>query len=364
METITSRSLDDLFSSMPTGSLERAILNNLVGIDHRQTPGMVPINKDMPGYTFFTRPQLNMQRDNLRNIRQLASLLSRNPLSIQMYIRSILDPRLGYPGVYFGRNERPLTPEYCPIIDNLSPFIPILTNNLVSMSGWPSLSVPTRTSDPGLMNEQQTLVDGVVLNKETFDITANFRNTRGDPVLYLFYTWALYMAGVFQGTLVPYLDMIARNEIDYNTRIYRLVMDHTKTRVTKIACTVASIPVGVPIGDAFDIPGDKPYSEANREISMRFKCDGVRYYDDLTAYDFNKLVCIFNPNMYESIRGNSYIKIPTKLLDMFNRSRCYPWINLETSELEWWIDARFYNKIVQKYIDLIPQTNSEDYTGD
>lgn len=361
---ILSKTLDDVFSAMPTGSLDRAILNNLRGINHRQTPGAVPINKDMPGYTFFTRPQLNMQKDNVRNVRQLASLLSDNPVSIQTYIRAMLDPRL-MAGVSFsspnGPAETPIIS--CPIVDNLNAFIPPLTNNIVSISGWPSISVPTNTSKAGLYNESQTIIDGRVINSETFDITVNFRNTRGDPILYLFYVWALYGSMVFEGKLVPYLDFISENEIDYNTRIYRIVTDYTKTKVTKLACCNAAIPVGVPVGDAFDIPGDKPYVEANREISMRFKCDGVRYFDDLVAKDFNDTVAIFNPAMIDGNREDMMVKLSPKIATTFNFLG-YPRINTITAELEWWVPVDVFNRVVSKYLNGIQETNSENYEGD
>lgn len=361
---ILSQSLDDFFAKMPTGSLERAIGINLRGIDQMQAPGAVPINKDMPGFTFFTRPQLNMQIDNLRNVRQFASLLSSRPESMQSYIRCMLDPRLMV-GVRFRGPSGPYPAgiHYCPFVDNRNAFIAPLTNNLVSMSGWPSISVPINTSAPGLYNESQTMVDGRVLNAEAFDITANFRNTRGDSILYLFYTWALYMSMVFEGKLVPYLDFISENELDYNTRIYRIVTDYTKRRVTKIACTLASIPVGVPTGDAFDIPGDKPYIEANREISMRFACNGVRYFDDLVAKEFNEVVCIFNPDMEDDVRRNLMYKVPYKSYSLF-KGLCYPRINLDTAELEWWTSNETASRVSQRFFESIPETNSEIYEGD
>lgn len=366
--SIVNKSLDDVFSMMPTGSIDRAILNNLKGINHRQTTNAVPMNKDMPGYTFFTRPQLNMQKDNLRNVRQLSALLSDNPYSIQTYIRAMLDPRL-VEGVSY--NGITIPSVSCPIIDNMNPFIVPLTNNMVSISGWPSIAVPTRTSDPGLYNESQTIVDGRVINYETFDLTVNFRNTRGNAILFLFYVWSLYMSSVFEGKLVPYLDFISEREIDYNTRIYRLVTDYTKTRVTAIACTNASIPVGVPIGDQFDVPGDKPYIEANREISMRFKNDGVRYNDPIIVRDFNEVVVIFNPSMEDSVREKYMVKIPTvgsgglqaSISSYFN-FRGYPRIEPSTMELEWWVFAEVFNKIISRYLDSIPETNSENYYGD
>lgn len=359
-ESVTTQSLDQLFSSMPTGSLDRAILNNLRGINHRQIPGMVPMNKEMPGYTFFVRPQLNMQKDNLRNARKMAPLLTSNRTSIQMYIRCMLDPRLMV-GIDYKKKQNDkkgissIPALDCPIVDNQMAFIPLLSNNLTSISGWPSISVPTFTSSPGLYNESYAMVDGRVVNNEVFDITANFRNTRGDPVLYLFYIWALYMSYVFDGRLVPYLDFITENELDYCTRIYRITMDYRKEKITKIAACNAAFPVGVPVGDAFDIPGDKPYSEANREISMRFKCMGVDYFDDILVKEFNQTVAIFNPSMSDQNRDQDMVRIPSALVTRFNH-RGYPRINPATADLEWYVPQTEYENTSTSLIDQAADT--------
>ena len=359
-ETVTTKTLDELFSAMPTGSLERAIANNLRGINHRQIAGNLPSNRDMPGYTFFVRPQLNMQADNIRNTRKLAMLLNSVPTSIQRYIRCILDPRL-MTGVSYSSHTIPAID--CPICDNLQAFIPVLTNNLTSISGWPSISVPTFTSKAGLYNESFTMVDGRVINNETFDISANFRNTRGDPVLFMFYVWAIYMAYVFEGKLVPYLDFITENELDYNTRIYRIVTDYRKQTITKMAAVNVAIPTGVPVGDAFDIPGDKPYSDANVDISMRFKCTGVDYFDDVLVHEFNKTVAIFNPSMSDKNRSNSMIQIDPKLINSFN-FKGYPYINPKTAELEWYTSIAAFNTTATSILESTPESSSEEYEGD
>lgn len=358
-DSITSSSLDQLFSGMPTGSLDRAILNNLRGINHRQVAGMIPMNKDMPGLTFFVRPQLNMQRDNLRNVRKLSSLLNQNPTSMQAYIRSMLDPRL-QTGVSFKSGTIP--PEKIPVVDNLTAFIPPFTNNLNSISGWPSISVPTFTSKAGLYNESFSMVDGRVINDEVFDLNVNFRNTRGDPILMLLYVWGLYMSMVFEGKLVPYLDMITENEIDYNTRIYRLVLDYKKQHVVKIAATRAAFPVGIPVGDAFDIPGDAPYSEANRDIGVSFKCMGVDYFDDILVKEFNDTVAIFNPSMADDKRSKEMTKIPYSLLPYSNHAG-YPHIDMSTTELEWYLPNRDYGGMAGQVLSSIP-TAAYDVEGD
>lgn len=359
---VTSKSVDELFSGMPTGSIERAILNNLTGINHLQTPNALPNNKDMSGYTFFTRPQLNMQKGNIRNVRQLASLLSSNKTSIQQYIRNCLDPRLAL-GVNYRSGNIPADP--CPVIDNMNAFIVPMTNNLISISGWPSISAPTRTSEPGLYNETQTIYDGRVINDESYTLTANFRNTRGDVILYLLYTWVLYGSMVFEGKLVPYLDFITENEIDYNTRIYRIVTDYTKRRVSKVFCCNAAIPKGVPIGDAADVPGDRPYSDANQTLSIQFACDGFRAFDPLVAKDFNDAVCIFNPSMYDDNRASYMELIPPRLAKIFNFC-AYPRINLYTAEFEWWAFKDVYKARTDRFLRMIDtgEESNESFVGD
>jgi hypothetical protein len=358
---ITKKSLDDLFSGTPTGSLERSILNNLTGINHLQTPNALPFNREMPGFTFFTRPQLNMQKGNIRNVRQLASLLSGNSTSIQHYIRCCLDPRLAMGIQYPGSGSIPADP--CPIIDNMNPFIVPFTNNLISISGWPSIAVPTRNSDPGLYNEVQTIIDGRVLNDEAYTVNCNFKNTRGDVILYMLYVWCLYGSSVFEGKLVPYLDFMAENELDYNTRIYRIVTDHTKQRITKLYCCHAAIPKGVPIGDAADVPGDRTYSDANQSMSVQFECNGFSAFDDIVAMEFNEVVTIFNPAMSDNNRANYLTQIPYNLLRIFNFTG-YPRINMDNGSLEWWAFNDIFQRRVSKFIDMVPETNSEEFQGD
>ena len=340
---IVPHSLDDYFQSTPIGSIDKAIGNNLYGINHRQTPTAVPSNKDMYGLTFFVRPQLNMQLDNIRNVRQFSPLTTTNVRSIQQFVKCTLDPRL-MAGYNIGRrpNSTSIRAMACPMVDALNPFIPILTNNLNSISGWPDVTAPVHTSKAGLYNEAWSIVDGITRNYETFDIDASFRNTRGDPILYMFYVWLHYSSFVFEGKLIPYLDFIAENEIDYNTRIYRLVLDKDRNKVTKIAATGAAFPISVPTGSFFDFNSERPFNDQNKDITIRFKCMGVDYQDDITIFEFNKTVISFNANMADNVRERSMIRIDPSLLQMFN-NRGYPRINPNDYVLEWWVYSNMFN---------------------
>lgn len=371
-EIIINASIDQIMSNLPVGSISRAISDNLYGINFRQTGNAVPRAKDIFGFTMFTRPALNLSRLNISNYRGFYNLLTDNSLSYQRYTRLMLDPRLGYKD---GLKS--------PIVDNLNAFIPILTNNIVSVSGWPDLTVPTYTSATGLYGEEHSFVDGVTNHYESYDLDITFKNTKGNPLLYFFYIWIKYESLVYEGILNPYLDMITENEIDYNTRIYRLVLDQQKRYITYIACTGASFPINVPTGNLFDYNIDTPYNTKNTEINIRFRSLGFIAFEDIIKLWFNKTVATFNPNMHAILKhdlasnesnsnvtredssvvyripGSSYIKIPHYLAMGMDNSvfsnvffnvnfRSYPYINLYTSELEWWTDEKRFNESAQK----------------
>lgn len=357
-EYVVGKSLDSILENLPIGSVERAIGNNLHGINYRQTGNAVPRSKDGYGFAFFTRPQLNLSALNITNYRGFYNLLTKNTASYQAFTRLMLDPRLGY--------TSRLT---SPFVDEQNPFISVLTNNIVSMSGWPDLTVPVHTSATGLYGEEHSFVDGVTNHYEAFDIDAVFRNTRGNPLLYFFYIWIKYSSLVFEGILNPYFDMIAENEIDYMTRIYRVVTDPTKRYVTQIGCTGASFPVNVPTGNLFDLNTDTPFNTRNAELNIRFRCMGFMAFEDIIKYWFNQTVAIFNPSMRKvlqhdlenwgdaatredpafvyQIPGSDYIKVPYMVgmaaemqgVDsgyLMVNHHAVPFINLHTNELEWW----------------------------
>jgi hypothetical protein len=234
----------------------------------------------------------------------------------------------------------------CPLVDSLQAFIPVLTNNLLTLSGWPDVTAPVFESDAGLYKESYAQVDGLTKNYESFDLDASFRNTRGDPILYMFYIWLHYMGNVFEGKQVPYLDYLVENVIDYNTRIYRLVLDVNKDKVKKIAATGASFPVSVPTGSFFDFNSETPYSDQNKDISIRFRCMGADYMDDILIREFNQTVSLFNPLMRDAYRGTNMTQVSRKLLPLFN-NRGYARIDESTYSLQWYVEKDLFKKVIQ-----------------
>jgi hypothetical protein len=346
---IIDASIDDFFQNSSTGSVESAIGNSFYGINHRQQAASIPSNKDNYGFTFFVRPQLNMQTTNIRNLRQLSPLLTTNPSSYQMITKCLLDPRLLY-GYDVDNdiliNSSNIVRHECPHVDNTMAFIPILTNNLKSITGFPDFVTPETTTKGGAYREEHSMVDGIVDKYEAYDLEATFRNIKGDPIFALFYAWIRYQSAVFEGTLLPYPDFLVENVIDYNTRIYRVILDPDKKFVVKIACTGASFPTSLPIGGYFDYSSEKPYNDVNSDITIRFRCLGAQYMDDILIYEFNKTVEIFNPSMSSGGIDVEMIKIPELYLSLFN-NRGYPRIDPDTYEFSWYIGRELYESKMQ-----------------
>lgn len=339
-DSIIPHTLDDYFQSTPIGSVEKAIGNNFYGINHRQIPGMVPMNKDAYGLTFFVRPQLNLQSDNIRNIRLFYPLLTRESQSIQNFVRCTLDPRLayGYGGV--GNIRQPIT---SPFVDNANAFIPILTNNITAISGWPDVVVNSFVSKTGLYQEEFAMVDSSAKIFNSFDLNVTFRNTKGDPIIYMFYIWLWYQTMVFEGLMVPYPDFIVENEIDYNTRSYRILLDPEKRYVRKIAACGVAFPQSIPMGEFFDYSGDQPFNLQVKDFTIRFKAMGAIYQDDILIREFNKTTTTFNPDMADDQRPYTMVKVHPTLLNYFN-NRGYPRINPSNYELEWWVPSELFQK--------------------
>ena len=375
--------------TQPTGNMKRAGTNNLYGFNHRNVKTPVPENREIYGLTFFTRPQLNFSDQNLTRNRKFYPLLSKDNMSIQKYVRCMLDPRLNRPGMNFnywftednikhimdgaksaGGNElddiekvisflrkqsQKADIDVCPLVDPYLGFIPVLSNNLISLSGWPDIAMSSYTSDQGHKREQWIMMDSAYEYLEAFTLSATFRNTRDEPILLMFQMWELYMAQVFEGMMMPYMDMIVNNEMDYNTRIYRLVLDETKRFVKKTAACGAAFPISVPTGKFFDYSSDEPYNESTKEIDISFQCVGADYNDYITINEFNWVSGMFNNNVRSLLKnGDSahMVKIPRSIANLLNH-RGYPIINPATLELQWWINISSLDlQRILYYIDL------------
>ena len=372
--------LEAFFSvTQPMGSLDQAITNNLYGINQQGVKGLLPENRDSYGFVFFTRPALNLSTVNIRNVRKLYSLLTTQPVSLHRFVRNMLDPRLAVTksesllegiiktsDVQSGTELEQflLTRITCPMVDENNGFIPILTNLITKCDGWPDTVIPTFTTKEGMRREQWGMADGSIDIYESWDMNTSFRNIRDEPLILLFDTWLKYMTYVYEDLMSPYMDFIAENEIDYNTRIYRLVLDESKLFVKKIAACGAAFPLNVPNGQFFDYDIASKYNDNTREIPIRWKCFGAEYNDDILVKEFNEVNCIFNSDYRKYIYEDysPLIEVPFNMLKYFNY-RSYPYIDPQTLQLKWLVNSngkRF--KYILKHLEYIYKGAGTNHT--
>jgi len=343
--------LDLISRSSGMGGLSTSYADLLGGFDHRGMGSAVPIHTEGNGLVFFTRPNLCLSYDNLAQDRMLTPLLTDNVYTYQRAIRTMLDPvgsGLGLPSGTLGRNIT------TPLFNEKQAFMPLLTNTILSLNGWPDISLDTFTSPEGRLREVWSLGDGTSKNYQAVQLNATFRNIGGDPITLLFALWATYIDHVHQDVMSPYLENIMENRIDYGSRIFRFTMDPSRTRIQKYASCMGAYPIGVPIGAAMNFTHETPFSHENQqEVAIGFQGHGAEYMDPLILQEFNELVVKFNPMMDDDVRAVGYTKVSYQYLKHFNKSKdAFPWVNMETSELEWYVESSTYQSLVNDYTSL------------
>lgn len=338
-----------IMSGKGTGTLQQAMYQNFYGLNRFSGVPYAPLNRPGNGFVFFTRPSLNLSYDNLKQVRTFTTLANKNEKGVLRAIRAMLDPAGSFPA-----NGYP-----SPMINPCNPFMPVLSNNLLTLSGWPELVVDTFTSDPGIYKEEWSIADGFARNFSAFEMTASFRNIYGDPISWIFHYWTQYMLYLHEGVMDPRVEQLINNEIDYDTRIYRLIMDKTFRYVEKIAAVGAAFPVSDNSAAQFDFDTNKPIGDGPDEISVTFKCMGADYNDPITIYEFNMAGERFDPRLSDRHRTNYYQLIKPAEAMLLNH-RGIPRINVYTMELEWWILRSEYDRIIKTTGDSLDWiTNSK-----
>lgn len=315
------------------GNQQTAIGAHYYGFDHEELGMLLPKSNDQYGLTFFTRPRLRLTYDNIIADRTFALLNNKDENSVYRWVRATLDPliRQGY--------------HSCPLVDPKQAFIPMLTNALSSLSGWPEISVDTYTSNEGIRKEQWSMADGFAKFHSVFSLNAEFKNMVNNPITELFYYWTQYALMVHEGLMFPHLDSSLENEIDYQTRIYRVVFDSTGNFVQDIAACGIAFPLASNIAAKFDFTDESVFNQGLDVVSIPFQCTGAIYKDPILMKEFNLTVQTFNLGMHDSVREKEYRCLNPNELRLFNHFG-YPRIDPFTGAFEWWVSKADYKAVM------------------
>ncbi len=329
------------------GDLSSAMKNTLMGFNHRNFGSPVPFNAENHGIAFFTRPRLNLSYDNVMADRILQPLLTNDSATLQRAIRVMLDPVNANGYITTKGMLDPITSQ---LFDNRQAFLPLLSNNHLSSSGWPDPSLQYFDATPGPTKETWTKADDTIDIRYAWDATINFRNILGDPITLMFLVWLRYISNVNSGLMTPFPDEIIENRIDYQTAFIRFTLDPSRRYIQKWSRTIMA-PQSVPLGAAMDYSTDGPFNLNNaNQISIPFHCIGAEYMDPILLTEFNLLVMAFNPDMYYATRSQKMVQVPYDELGYFNFYG-YPWVDNRTNELKWFV----YKEDYQALLDQLKQ---------
>ena len=328
-----SKVVDKISEHYGNGDRSSVATSVLRGINHRGYGVPMKSNISNQGITFFTRPDLNLSYDNITVSRRLAVMGTKNLNSLPGYIRCILDPASNS-GLFPKGHGVGLNRSKSALVDSKSAFVGVLTNNLTSLSGWPDNTIDSFTSEAGLGHEVWNQVDNYTASHGTFDLTAEFREFEGGLITTLIRTWMEYMSRVADGSMLPYPWSIEEKVLDYYTRIYRFVLDPTRTFVKHVISTIG-YPTAVPDAAKYNFNSESPTAPSD-SVGIPFKCLTCEVDDPITLLEFNSVVATFNPAMKDGTRESSMVKIPQAQALRYNFEG-YPYIDLVTHELQWWM---------------------------
>lgn len=325
--------IDNISRAMGGGSEYSRFGDYFYGLNRLPNLAPLPTHQELQGLVLFTRPNLNLSYDNISHIRKLSHLLTQDPQTYQYAVRMMLDTTT---------NKE--TAHKSPLVDVNNPYITLLSNSIVTMSPPPDMGINVYSSPEGLMKEVWIMNDSISDYNGRYDLTCTFNNVKGGAVPMVFHTWLEYMSAIRVGPSVPHPESRRQDVMDYFTRIERIKLDKTGRYIEQWFHTGAAVPTNLSIGSAFGYSREEGVEMENKQLSVQFTCVGAVYNDPIQLMEFNMRMEGFNKKLIA--RGLNYVKIPHALIAATNYYG-YPYINLATYELEWWIEPDLLSKLTK-----------------
>ena len=254
------------------------------------TPGGA---RELKGFTFITRPHLNLTNRNIAHVSRLTHLLQADNTSVSMYIRQMLDT--SYADKYGGVGGS----KFCPLLDTKNPFNVLLCNALVSINGFPDPDLTTESTSGGFFSEQQTNVIGYNRLAKGQDLQLEFKDYEGGIVLAMHDVWCQYAGYIADGQMMQYLDDIEDNIMGYTVSIYRFVTDHTGRFITRWAKATGCYPKLYPTGTPFNINDGEQVLSAVKRFTIPYWAHHFDYNNPEILMDFNELVKRYCPEIQD-----------------------------------------------------------------
>lgn len=313
------------------------------GINYLKTGSYVQKPKIAQGYVFFTRPRLRLTYDNLRKDRTFMLMENSSQGSVASIVRAYLDPVAQVNGKH-----------KCDVVNPRNPFISILSNQCLTVTGWNELPVDPASSKAGLGGEVHSMADGHAKFYGATTLSATFENVQHDALGYLFHIWTQAQMHLHKGVMTPYVDDLLHNRINYNTRIYRFLTDVTGEYIVDWTATGSSFPLNSTKGTAYDYNKRERLVTSVDELSIQFQTNGMMHMDPYVFKAFNMLMLMYNPYLDKTQRGKYYVRLSLVEKPFFNH-HALPFIDLKSGRLEWYVDVNQYKNEIQILNGKVPK---------
>ena len=300
---VTEAILDESHRTMGNGSVNNITQNFISRMDRHGTV-LIPLNSLNYGYTFITRPRLNLTGANLHQHPILTTLYNADPRSVPFAIRALLDSRLSrgdplYLGPNVGSSASTVTQEVSefstnavksPLFDVRNPFFVPLCNGLKGINGFPDLNLETETTAADFHSGDFTFAKGSDMNNKTQELSLEFKDAQGSIILSCIYYWCLYIALQAKGVVLAYPDDIYEQRLNYTVSIYRFITDQTRQNVLWWSKATGCFPKSVPIGALFNVQQGEINISSAGNFSIPFTANDVKVNDPGIIADFNRLM--------------------------------------------------------------------------
>lgn len=306
--------LNQSYQYVGQGSRTNMLQNFFSRIDRHGT-AMAPLNTLNYGYTFITRPRLNLTGANLRQHPVLNSLYTEDHTSVAFMIRALLDTVLstGFP-IYVGKYSNSAWASYNEVnrfytqakksglVDVNNPFFCPLMNGLKGISGFPDLNIVDETTEGDFHSGDFSFVKGSDLMKRSVELSLEFKDVQGSVILACFYYWCLIMALQAKGVVMMYPDDIYEQRLNYTVSIYRFVTDTSRRNILWWAKATGCFPKSVPLGAIFNINQGEVTLSSAMNFSIPFMANNIQVNHPGILLDFNRLVERYQPNIKKMVQ--------------------------------------------------------------
>jgi hypothetical protein len=322
------------------------LLNALRGHSNIPITSMPQMESDDMMFVYFTRPNLNLSDLSLSRNRRYQHHTSKEPNEMNNLIRATLSPYEVKMGLVSN------------IANTNSPFIPMLSNTLLELSGMPDEVIKSWDSPAGMVGEQWGHANSTIEFKGSIEINLTFQSIAGGPVAKLFDVWTTYESDVRYGRLMPHPYCIASRETDYFSAIYILILN-ANFKIKHIAKT-RGYPIANPKGEKFTYRRGEDVSGKYPTFQTRFKCYGVDYDDPALLQEFNTSMMAFNSDIKSTVLSSdkSVVEVPAKFKALF-QNECYPYIDLRYNTLEFLLPTSKF-EVKDKPLNNVDEEKKDD----